>query len=119
MSDMSTALTAGLAALATAKGESVGYRTSTSGAFTTLTGFVLIQQRVPEPTFSDRDEQEQQVFNAILKGPTTPALAVGYQIQDSVTSYVWSVRSIKNDVQQVCMLERTEATNFTPNRGGA
>lgn len=119
MSSMSDILANGLAALATAKGESVGYRTGTSGSFTALTGFVLIQQRVPEPSFSDRDEQEQQIFNAVLKGPLSPAMAIGYQIQDTVTGYVWAVRSIKNDVQQVCTLERTEATSFTPDRGGA
>lgn len=119
MSTISDALSKGLSFLATAKGETVGYRTGTSGAFTSLTGFVLIQQRVAEPTFSDSDEQEQQTFTATLKGPLTPALAVGNQIHDDITGYHWAVRSIKNDVQQVCALERTEATNFTPNRGGA
>jgi hypothetical protein len=119
MSAVSDALARGLSALATAKGEALAYQAGVSGGFTALTGFVLIQQRVPDPSFSESDEQEQQVFNAVLKGPATPALAVGYQIQDTVTSYVWAVRSIKNDVQQVCMLERTKATNFTPNRGGA
>lgn len=119
MSDMSTALAGALSALATVKGESVGYRTGTSGAFTTLTGFVLIMQRVPEPSYSADDMQEQQVFSAVLKGPVSPAMVVGYQIQDSVTSFVWSVRSVKIDVQQVCALERTDVTKFTPDRGGA
>ena len=119
MSIISDALTKGLAALATAKGETVGYRVATSGAFTALNGFVLIQQRVPEPTFSDSDEQEQQTFSATLKGPASPAMVVGYQIQDTITGYVWAVRSIKNDVQQVCTLARVEALNLTPNRGGA
>lgn len=119
MSSISNALAAGLATLATEKGESVGYRTGTSGAFTALTGFVLHQQRVQEPAYSDQDEQEQQVFSAVLKGPTTPALAINYQVQDTVTGYVWSIRSVKTDVQQVCILERTVATNFTPDRGGA
>lgn len=119
MSVISDMLARGLSVLATAKSESVAYRPGISGGFTALTGFVLIQQRVAAPIFDDAQEQEEQRLSATLKGPLSPVLFRGYQIQDTVTGLIWAVQSNKTDVQQVCQLELVKVTQFTPNRGGA
>ena len=119
MSVISAILTKGLSALSTAKGESVGYRVGTSGGFTALPGFVLTAQRVPAPEYNQEEQAEKQKHTASLKGPVAPLLVRGYQVEDTVTGFVWSVRSVKIDVQQVCVLERVEAITFTPDRAGA
>jgi len=119
MSVFSIALAAAHAALATAKGESIGYRVGTSGAFTTLAGFILIQDRVPAFSQDGDHHDEVQVRSGTLKGPVTPAMVKGYQIQDTITGYVWSVQAVKIDSQQVCLLELTQVGTLGPDRKGA
>ncbi len=119
MSIIGDSLTLALSTLATAKGESLQYATTIGGAYTTLTGFVLHQERVGEPIYNEHDRADAQAFNAILKGPATPLMVVGYEVKDVITGLRWAVESVKLDVQQVCRLSRRVDITHTPNRGGA
>jgi len=119
VSDIGTILAAGLSSLSTLKGDSLGYRISTSGSFTALTGWCLHQARVDEPIFDESSNAEIQNRTAILKGPISPVMAKGYQIYDYVTSLTWAVESAKLDVQQVCSLKLQVTIKRTPDRQGA
>jgi hypothetical protein len=119
MSTISTALATALSALATAKGESLTYATTIGGSHSVLTGFVLHQDRIAEPSYDEHDRADSQKMTAILKGPASPAMAIGYEIIDTVTTWHWAVESVKSDVQQVCRLMRRVPITHGPNRGGA
>jgi hypothetical protein len=107
-----------LSAISSFDGITLGYRTGTSGAFTTLTGFVVHKDRVPQAQFDERGHAEVQSYTATLKGPTTPALAKGYQVQvDSSASDIWTVESVAVKGQQICLLRRTPVITLGPDRG--
>jgi hypothetical protein len=118
MSSMSDILAAGLSVLSTVKGESVGYRTGTTGSFTALPGWTITQDRT-QPEFHDADGGADVVRRtATLKGPLSPALAKGYQIEDGTTSLVWAVQGVTFDQQQICLLELVVVDQFAPDRKG-
>jgi hypothetical protein len=119
MSTISDAMTTALDALATAKGESLQYATTLGGSYTAMSGFVLHQDLVSEPVYNEHDRADSQSFSATLKGPVTPALAVGYEVKDTVTGLRWAVESVMVDVQQICRLMRRVERTRGPNRGGA
>jgi hypothetical protein len=96
---VSSILTQALAIVSNVRGESLGYRTTTSGSFTALTGFVLDWQDAPNPSYDERLGGERRPQGAFLSGPTTPALAVGYQVQDA-SGNVWAVKAGSVDAQQ-------------------
>jgi hypothetical protein len=117
---MSGILAAGLAQLATAKGESIGYHaTSPTGPFGALTGFVLNIDRLPPLTQDPDHEQEIVLTTGHLKGPVTPLMVRGYYVKDNVSGTVFAVQSVKLDVQQSCLLESVQVATFTPDRKGA
>lgn len=119
MSAASDILSLGLSQLSGFFGHSVSYRTGTSGAFTALTGFVLIQDR-PQPHAFDSDRtMETQTLGAVLKGPLTPAMADGYQVKDEVTGIIYACYQPKFDAQQIARLERVEVESFGPDRKGS
>lgn len=116
MSDLSTALSDALSTVSTFGGESLTYRTTHAGSTTALTGWVLHRDRVQQPQFvSDRDV-EAIVMEGTLKGPLTPALAVGYEIVDG-NSVAWSITSVMSSQQQICRVKRSSTTAFAPDRG--
>jgi hypothetical protein len=118
MSTASDILAAGLATLATVHGHSVSYRTTTSGSFTALTGFLIIQDR-PNPHGFDGDrEMETQTRNGWLKGPLTPAMADGYQVKDENTGSVYACYEPKFEAQQIARLECVTVEEFGPDRKG-
>lgn len=119
MSAIGDAIAPGLAALSTLKGESLGYRTGTTGSFTALSGFCLHQARGEAPMFDETHASEVQKRLATLKGPVTPAMARGYQVKDLITGIIYAVQFVKIDVQQVCALEEREPTKRTPDRHGS
>lgn len=110
---------AGLAALANAKGEALGYNVNNrNGPFTSLSGFVLDRDEPLPPEFSEQDGAEVSVQTGWLSGPLTPALAVGYFLQDG-SGHVWAIQRVDFDQQQRCIVKRTTIDNAGPNRGGA
>lgn len=118
MSLMSDAITAGLATLATAKGQSLQYATAHGQAFAALAGFVLIQDRIVPPAYGDDERAGIVPQTGIIKGPLTPALSINYEIKDVITGAVWAVEGVKTDVQQVATVRRTDLTERGPDRGG-
>ena len=118
MSDLSDALASALGAVSSFKGDTIGYRTSNSGSFTTLTGFVFHKDRVPVANFDDQGRAEVVAMTAYLKGPLTPAMVKGYQIQiGGSSSDIWSVDSVMVDGQQICLCRRQQVQSLGPNRG--
>lgn len=117
MSMMSDILAQGLSVLATFKGLNLDYRTSEVGAWTALTGFDLIEQRVPEPQYDADDHVVEQKRLATLKGPVSPAILKGYEIRDNTTGRTWAVESVSFSQQQVVILWRTEVGEHGADRG--
>ncbi len=107
-----------LSAISSFDGVTLGYRTGTSGAFTTLTGFVLHKDRLPQSQFDDRGELESTLQTATLKGPLSPSLVKGYQIQvDSSATDIWSVENVMVKGQQIALLHRRPIHTLAPDRG--
>ncbi len=119
MSTASDLLASGLSLLATVHGHSVSYRTSTSGSFTALTDFLIIQDRPAGPTQDDDHQLEGQPRAAYLKGPLTPAMADGYQVKDENTGIIYACRAPKFEAQQIARLEVVDVRQFGPDRKGA
>lgn len=119
MSVVGDALAVGLVALSGAIGASLQYRTGTSGGFTALTGWVLIQNRVDPIMFDESRAAEEQQRTASLKGPVSPLMVQGYQVQDITTGIIWAIQSAKLGPHQVCVLEYVSTTKRTPERHGA
>ena len=118
MSTMSDALAAGLAALATVKGDALTYCATYGGSYAALTGFVIHVDRVEPVQQSDARNIEEQVEGATVKGPTTPLMVRGYFIKDTLNSdRIWYVESVKIDQQQILKCRRTNQLDATPNRG--
>jgi hypothetical protein len=119
VSSISDAMEDALSTMATAKGETLGYRTGTSGAFTTLTGWVLHRESFPQAQFDERSGGERYEQTANLSGPlATPTMVVGYQVQDG-NSAVWAVESVMADQHQVCLVRRIVSRQLGPDRGSA
>lgn len=113
---VSRSLARGLSYISTARGESLSYRTSTSGSFTTLTGWVLDRSDNAGPQY-DESNMERTVYQATLSGPLTPTLSVGYQVQDG-DGRVWSIKGDRPDgQQQIFFLTDEPLANAGPDRG--
>lgn len=116
MSDISSALADALAAIADFKSESLSYRTTHAGGLTALTGFVLHRDRAPQPSFLQDRSAEAEVKEGTLKGPLTPAMAIGYEIVDG-NGEAWAVESLMPDQQQICRVKRSRTIALNPDRG--
>jgi hypothetical protein len=116
VSDLSTALTTALAAINTLKGETLLYRTTHAGSTSALTGFVLHRDRVAQPSFLTDRQAEVESKEATLKGPLSPAMAVGYEVVDG-NSEAWAIESVMTDSQQICRCKRVRTIALNPDRG--
>lgn len=118
MSLISDALAAGLAALATAKGDALSYATSVGGTYTALTGWVIHPQpSIPGYSHDDERHLETQTELAIAKGPLSPVIATGYYLKDTANGdRVWYVESVATDLQQIVNLRRITQGDATTNR---
>jgi hypothetical protein len=116
VSDLSTALTTALSAISSLKGESLTYRTAHAGGTSALTGFVLHRDRVAQPSFLAERQAEGEVKEATLKGPLTPAMAIGYEVVDG-NSEAWLIESVMKDQQQICRCKRVRTIALAPDRG--
>jgi hypothetical protein len=116
MTNLSDALATALSAISTFKGETLTYRTTHTGGTSALTGFVLHRDRVPQPSFLSERQAEAEVKEATLKGPLTPAMAIGYEVVDG-NSEAWVVESVMKDSQQICRAKRVRTTVLAPDRG--
>jgi hypothetical protein len=116
MSDLSTALTTALAAINTLKGETLLYRTTHAGSTAALTGFVLHRDRVAQPSWLTERAAEIETKEGTLKGPLTPAMAVGYEVVDG-NSEAWAIESVFKDNQQICRVKRVRTIALSPDRG--
>lgn len=113
---MSDSLADALSEVSSFKGESLTYRTTHTGGTSALTGFVLHRDRVPQPTFIADRGAEAEVKEATLKGPLTPAMAIGYEVIDG-NSEAWVVESVMKDQQQICRCKRSKTIALAPDRG--
>lgn len=119
MTGLNDAMVSALSAISSFRGESLAYRTSSSGgSFTALTGFVLDREDRQPFGYDEQHRAEYSEQTATLSGPLTPALAVGYQLQDG-NSAVWAIETAELDGQQICRLRRITSKNGGPDRGGA
>ncbi len=118
MSTMSDTLAAGLAALATIKGDALTYCATVAGSYAALTGFVIHVDRAdPVRMSGDRNLEEDEEW-ATVKGPLTPLMVVGYFIKDTLNANrIWYVEAVKVDQQQVIRCRRISQGIATPNRG--
>lgn len=100
------------------KGEALSYATTQGGAYTALTGFVLLKSRVDPVMQDDQRGMEMQLQGATLKGPLTPALTQGQFVKDSSVSpaEIYYVEAVKVEAQQISSLRRSPVLTGTPNR---
>ncbi len=118
MSGLSDALAAALSTISSFEAITLGYRTSGSGAFTTLTGWVAHKDRIPQAQYDERGEAAVQSHTMTIKGPTTPVLVRGYQVQVGASATdIWSVESVTIQSQQVALCRRTPVLTLGPDRG--
>jgi hypothetical protein len=117
MSGMSDILAAGLASLASIKGDVLTYCATYGGTYAALTGFVIHVDRV-QPIRDGQGHIEEQEETATAKGPATPLLVVGYFVKDTANAdRIWLVEGVKVDQQQIARLRRFTQGTATPNRG--
>lgn len=122
MSVLSEGLASALSAIANASGASLEYATSSGGAFTALVGFVIHQDLVGDPTYDSSDRVVAQARRGFLKGPLTPALALGYRIKDltQTPNITWAVEGVMFEGQQIAALSRQERVGVAgPDRGAS
>jgi len=118
VSTASSILATGHSLLSSVFGHSVSYRTGTTGGFTALTGFIILQDR-PQPHGFDGDRgMETQMRGGFLKGPLTPAMADGYQVKDENSGIIYACYDPKFEAQQIARLERVTVEEFGPDRKG-
>ncbi|MBA3591562.1 hypothetical protein [Methylibium sp.] len=118
MSTISTALAQALAAVATARGESLSYRAAVgTGSYIALSGFVLDRDEIAPPFHDEQQAAEETVRSGRLCGPLTPVLTVGMGIRDG-NNQEWAIETAELDQQQLCTVRRTTVANAGPNRGG-
>ncbi len=119
MTGLNDAMVSALAAVSAFRGEALGYRAASgTGAFTTLTGFVLDREDRAAFQFDEQHSAQYQEQTGTLSGPLTPALSVGYQLQDG-NSAVWAIETAELDGQQICRVRRITSKKGGPDRGGA
>lgn len=116
MSSLSDAMSLALGAIADHKGESLAYRTTHVGSTTALSGWVLHRDRVPQPQFLTDRQAESEVKEGYLKGPLSPAMAIGYEVVDG-NSEAWVIESVMSDQQQICRVKRSRTIALAPDRG--
>ena len=115
---MSDALAAGLAALASIKGDVLTYCATQNGTYTALTGFVIHVARVEPIRDGGERHIEELQESATVKGPLTPVLARGAFIKDTLNgNTIWYIEAVKTDQQQVATCRRTTQLDATPDRG--
>ena len=122
MTLFSSAMTTALGIISTARGETLQYATSAGGSFTSLSGFTIHQERVPEPIFDDNGRVVSQIRRAVCKGPASPLLAIGYQIKDvnQTPDMTWAVEGVMVADQQIATLYRQERVGVAgPDRGAS
>jgi len=119
MSTISTALTDALSSLSTALGTTLEYRTGSTGAWTTLTGFLVDWEDVQAFAHDPEAKAEAQDRMGMLVGPTSPALAVGYNIRVDSGSTFYAVLTSEVDQVQRCLIKQTRIVKAGPDRGGA
>ncbi len=119
MSNMSDALASALSVISTFEGVTLGYRTGVSGSFTALTGWAIHKDRVPQSQYDERTGGDIQIHSMMVKGPLSPAMVKGYQIQvgGSATD-IWAVESVTTHAQQICLCRRAPVATLGPDRGG-
>lgn len=116
MSTLQNLMAKALSSISTIRGESLGYRTGTSGSFTALTGYVLDWSDATNAEYEERIGAERTPQQGTLSGPTSLVILVGYQIQDA-TGNVWSVKAANMDAQQqICTVEYVGLANYGPDR---
>jgi hypothetical protein len=116
MSEISSALADALSAISDFKGETLTYRTTHAGSPAALPGFVLHRDRVPQPSFLQDRAAEAEVKEATLKGPLSPAMAIGYEVIDG-NGEAWAIESLMADQQQICRAKRSRTIALNPDRG--
>lgn len=116
MSDLSDALTTALAAVSSLKGETLQYRTTHAGSLTSLTGFVLHRDRTPQPIYATDRQATVSVETGWLKGPLTPAMAIGYEVVDG-NGLAWAIESVVKNQQQICAVKASTTQSLGPDRG--
>lgn len=118
MTNLSDAMASALSTISSFDGITLEYRAGESGGWTTLTGFVVHKDRVPQLQYDERGGVEVQGHTGYIKGPTTPALAQGYQVRvGSANTDIWSVQSVMVKGQQIALLRRNPVKTLTPDRG--
>lgn len=118
MSALSDAMTSALAAVADFKGETLQYRTTHAGSLTTLVGFVLGRDRIPQPSWTTEAGGVVSNESGWLKGPLTPAMVIGYEVVDG-DGLAWSIYSVMKNQQQVCLIRGMTTRTLEPDRGEA
>ena len=90
---IASGLTRALAVLSTDKEEDLEYATSAGGSFSALSGFVIHQDLLTEPTYDDDSHGGSQTRRAYCKGPVSPRLSIGYQVRDNtqIPAMIWAV----------------------------
>ena len=119
---IASGLTRALAVISADKEEDLAYATTPGGAFTALTGFVIHQDLLTEPTYDDDSRGGSQTRRAYCKGPVSPRLLIGYQIRDNtqIPAMIWAVEGVISECQQIATLARQERVNGTgPDRGAS
>lgn len=115
-------MTRALAVLSTDKEEDLEYATTPGGAFTALTGFVIHQDLMAEPTYDDDHRGPTQTRRAYCKGPISPRLSIGYQVRDNtqIPALIWAVEGVIFECQQIATLSRQERVlGSGPDRGAS
>lgn len=122
MGMISEGLTRALLVVADGKEESLQYATTAGGSFAVLAGFVIHQDLLAEPNYDENSRAPTHTRRAYLKGPVSPALAMGYQIKDNTQSpaLIWAVEGVIFECQQIATLTRQERVLFSgPDRGAS
>lgn len=122
MGIISENLTRALQIIAEGKEESLEYATTPGGAFTALTGFVIHQDLMAEPTYDDDHRGPTQTRRAYCKGPVSPRLSIGYQVRDNtqIPALIWAVEGVIFECQQIATLSRQERVlGSGPDRGAS
>ena len=122
MGIISENLTRALQIIAEGKEESLEYATTPGGAFTALTGFVIHQELMAEPTYDDDHRGPTQTRRAYCKGPVSPRLSIGYQVRDNtqIPALTWAVEGVIFECQQIATLSRQERVlGSGPDRGAS
>lgn len=120
MSVFSTLLTTALSVISTNKSEALSYATAAGQSFTSMTGFVIHQDRIAAPVYNENGRVIAQRMTGYVKGPVTPLMALGYQIKDSTpaTPLTWAVEGVKIEQQQIITIWREERVGVnSPDRG--